>query len=543
MCFTTIPTLFPSRRHYFPRLSNPNNLIYPPRSPNHHIRIEGGLCNCHSASKKNMPEFISAQATLKSLQFLALTETWISPDNTATPAALSTAHKFTHTPRPAGRTGGGTGILTSPKWNVRIVNLSHLSLSTFECHAISITQPVPLIIIVLYRPPGTLGNFLEELDALISLFPEDGTPLILQGDFNLPTAEKYLPVTSLLASFDLSLSPSPPTHEAGNVLDLVFSRACSPSNLSVIPLKFSDHHLITFSLSLSTLLPKPTHPPTVTTRRNLKTLDPTDLSSSIISSLPTLDTFPSLSPDTATSSFLSSISSAFDHHCPLSSRPARTSPPAPWLSETLRSERTPLRAAERKWRKTKQPEDLAHFHVLLSAFSLSLSTAKSSFYHTKIQSCTSNPRKLFSTFSTLLKPPPPTPPSSLSADAFVTYFEKKVTDISSSFSHLPHKTATNSPNSIPSASCLSSFSPLSPDEVLKLVTSSRPTTCPLDPLPSPIFQTITPDLLPFITSIINTSVTSGCVPSAFKAARVTPLLKKPTLDSSDVKNYSVDVGA
>ena len=102
-----------------------------------------------------MPEFISAQATLKSLQFLALTETWISPDNTATPAALSTAHTFTHTPRPSGRTGGGTGILTSPKWNVRSINLSHLSLSTFECHAISITQPVPLIIIVLYRPAGS----------------------------------------------------------------------------------------------------------------------------------------------------------------------------------------------------------------------------------------------------------------------------------------------------------------------------------------------------------------------------------------------------
>ena len=84
---------------------------------------------------------------------------------------------------------------------------------------------------------------------------------------------------------------------------------------------------------------------------------------------------------------------------------------------------------------------------------------------------------------------------------------------------------------------MTSFSPLSPDDVLNLVTSSRPTTCPLDPVPSPIFQTIAPDLLPYITSIINTSVTSGCVPSALKSARVTPLLKKPTLDPSDVKNY------
>ena len=539
MCFPTIPTLSTSRRtrHYIPRHCNVNNLIYPPRSHSHHITIKGGLWNCHSAAKNKMPEFIVGQATLNSLNFLALTETWITPNNTATPAALSAAHTFTHTPRPTDRTGGGTGILTSPKWKIRALNLSHLSLSTFEYHAIYITQPVPLTIIVLYRPPGTIGDFLEELDSLISSFPEDGTPLILLGDFNLPTAEKYLPVTSLLLSFDLSLTPSPPTHKAGNILDLVFTRACSPSNLTVTPVKYSDHCFITFSLSLSSLRSVPTHPLTVTTRRNLKTLDPSTLSSSILSSLPTPDVLPSLPPDTLTSSFLSSVSSAFDRHCPLSTRPARSNPPAPWLSETLRTERTPLRAAERKWHKTKQPEDLAHFHGLLSGFSLSLSTAKSSFYHTKIQSCTSNPRKLFSTFSTLLKPPPPPPPSSLSADDFVTYFEKKVDDISSSFSHLPQNTVSNTRNCIPNITCLSSFSPLSPDDVIKLVTSSRPTTCALDPIPSPLFQTIAPDLLPFITAIINSSVTSGCVPAAFKAARVSPLLKKPTLDPSDVKNY------
>ena len=231
------------------------------------------------------------------------------------------------------------------------------------------------------------------------------------------------------------------------------------------------------------------------------------------------------------------MSSAFDLLCPLSSRPPRPSLPAPWLSETLRAERGPLRKAERKWQKTKHPDDLSDFHSLLSAFSLSLSSAKSSFYQTKIQSCVSNPKKLFSTFSSLLKPPPPTPPSCLSADAFVTYFEKKVDDISSSFPPPPHKEVSEPPNTVDNISCLSSFSPLSPDDVLKLVTSSRPTTCPLDPFPSPIFQSIAPDLLPFITSIINTSVTSGCVPTAFKAARVTPLLKKPTLDPSDVKNY------
>ncbi|KAL7860707.1 hypothetical protein AOLI_G00170560 [Acnodon oligacanthus] len=45
------------------------------------------------------------------------------------------------------------------------------------------------------------------------------------------------------------------------------------------------------------------------------------------------------------------------------------------------------------------------------------------------------------------------------------------------------------------------------------------------------------DLLPFITFLINKSLSSGEVPSAFKTARVLPVLKKPTLDSSDANNY------
>ncbi|KAK3529053.1 hypothetical protein QTP70_014684, partial [Hemibagrus guttatus] len=68
-------------------------------------------------------------------------------------------------------------------------------------------------------------------------------------------------------------------------------------------------------------------------------------------------------------------------------------------------------------------------------------------------------------------------------------------------------------------------------------TSCNPTTCPLDPIPSTMLQTISPDLLPFITTVINGSLTSGHVPTAFKKARVIPILKKPALDLSDISNY------
>ncbi len=71
-------------------------------------------------------------------------------------------------------------------------------------------------------------------------------------------------------------------------------------------------------------------------------------------------------------------------------------------------------------------------------------------------------------------------------------------------------------------------------EVSKLLLSSHPTTCLLDPIPSHLLQAISPTLLPALTHIINTSLLTGIFPTAFKQARVTP---KPTLNTSLIENY------
>jgi len=83
---------------------------------------------------------------------------------------------------------------------------------------------------------------------------------------------------------------------------------------------------------------------------------------------------------------------------------------------------------------------------------------------------------------------------------------------------------------------LSSFSPLTEEEVSKLLLSSHPTTYPLDPIPSHLLQAISPTLLPALTHIINSSLQTGFFPTAFKQARVTPLLKNSTLNTSLLEN-------
>ena len=114
MCLSPIPVVTTARRAR--RRGTPfssrdhSNLINPTSSSNPPYTIAGSLWNCQSAVKKT--ETISAYTLSQSLHFLALTETWIIPENTATPAALSAAYSFSHTPRASGR--GGALVFSFP---------------------------------------------------------------------------------------------------------------------------------------------------------------------------------------------------------------------------------------------------------------------------------------------------------------------------------------------------------------------------------------------------------------------------------------------
>ena len=59
----------------------------------------------------------------------------------------------------------------------------------------------------------------------------------------------------------------------------------------------------------------------------------------------------------------------------------------------------------------------------------------------------------------------------------------------------------------------------------------------LDPIPTSLTKQCLNDLVSLITVIVNASLPAGIVPEQFKQALVTTLLKKPGLDSNDVKNF------
>ena len=83
---------------------------------------------------------------------------------------------------------------------------------------------------------------------------------------------------------------------------------------------------------------------------------------------------------------------------------------------------------------------------------------------------------------------------------------------------------------------LSDFSPVSINEIESIIKKSNNKCCSVDPIPSWLLKACLPSLLPIITNIVNQSLTS-IMPSSYKEAILTPILKKPDLNTEDLKNY------
>ena len=59
----------------------------------------------------------------------------------------------------------------------------------------------------------------------------------------------------------------------------------------------------------------------------------------------------------------------------------------------------------------------------------------------------------------------------------------------------------------------------------------------VDPLPVNLLKQVVTELALYLTEWFNRSLALGHLPGMHKAAYITPLLKKPSLDATDVKSY------
>ena len=73
-------------------------------------------------------------------------------------------------------------------------------------------------------------------------------------------------------------------------------------------------------------------------------------------------------------------------------------------------------------------------------------------------------------------------------------------------------------------------------EIYNLIVTAK-NSSPNDPLPLTITKLIASTLSPLFKIIIDDSLTYGTIPDLLKLSLITPLLKKPKLDKTELSNY------
>ncbi|CAJ1074417.1 uncharacterized protein LOC115370421 [Xyrichtys novacula] len=245
-------------------------------------------------------------------------------------------------------------------------------------------------------------------------------------------------------------------------------------------------------------------------------------------------------PDDITSHYNTCLNSILNSLAPLKTRSVSFSTTAPWYTPHLRSMKTKGRQLERLYKKTGLSIHKEMYINHIRCYKDSISHAKTDHYSAQIISNKGNTRSLFTLLNKSLQPPDSLPPHLYSTDTCNTlmqFFNDKISNIHKQLhsGSLPPGPPSNSPTPLPHHQPFSSFLP-NDSEIYDLIQKSKPSTCQLDPLPTTLLKSCLPSVLPLISAIIHSSLTTGTVPASLKTAAITPILKKPGSDPNNFNN-------
>jgi hypothetical protein len=508
-----------------------------------------GLINARSVKNKVLE--IVDHIVDERLDIVAITESWMGPEghDLITEGNLCPpGYKLILSSRTHGR-GGGVALLV--KSSIKHISKSALtkpvSFEYVEC--VLKTRGCAINLVVIYRPPPsqknkfTVQQFLDEFAVFLEERVLSAQKLCLVGDFNFHVDDARnkdaIDFGALLESFGLKQHVTGSTHQKGHTLDLVITRSTDAlvQDIGTKDTALSDHFWINCSLvgAASTSVQKDI------TFRKIKSISVEQFQSDFHAS-GLLEIDPQDSVETAVSMYNSTLSDLLDKHAPLKKKTVTLHPNAPWYTEEIDIAKKEKRKAEAMWRETKLTVHRDIFVQKKVKVNQLLVSAKRDFYSERVKECPDQ-KSLFKVANTLLNKSSSTslPDHTCSQDLanrFNDFFTQKIKNIRQRLDTTQSKKALLCSNiSMPSPPLLDQLEPTSPEEVKKIVMSSKTTSCRLDPMPTSFLKLMLNVLLPLLTQIVNMSFEQGVMPYNLKEAFVIPLLKKTGLDPEILKNF------
>ncbi len=168
---------------------------------------------------------------------------------------------------------------------------------------------------------------------------------------------------------------------------------------------------------------------------------------------------------------------------------------APWYNIYTHSLKKESRNLERKWRKT----NLEVFRIArknsMSSYRQALKAAKTEHIRKLMDNNQNNPRFLFSTVARITNnqtPPKLHISSQFNSNDFMNLFTDKIDNIRNTITNVDSTASSTSASFIAPKEILQCFTTIGQDELNKLFTASKPTTCLLDPVPTKLLKEFLP---------------------------------------------------
>ena len=539
----TVIGLRPNKKHHHITKSESKNLKMICTNQSE-FRI--AVFNAHSVQRRHrrcaILEFINDQ----NIDFMFVTETWLRPTGDENKLKHLTPKGYKIYSLPRETKGGGILVIYRDHIKVNITTSFSFEHKSFELLQLSITSPKHIHLFCIYKTPPRKKNglknstFIDELPQLLDHVNLLRGNTVLFGDFNVHfnKKEEYLTkrILEITSSFDLVQGINEPTfYKSGNTVDWVLYREADNlvSKCEVNHTLFSDHSSVVCTLHCK--LPK--KPAEYKMIRNLKGINK-ELLKSDVSTLIT-----SLGSSVSADSLDDGLRNILDKHAPSIEKKVhhRSDPWFPLVADELIQAKRERRRAERRHHKTRLTVDLNILRNCSSKVVDIVENARTNYLLSQISNCTDS-KSLHKTSDKLLgKTHETILPTDLSdieiPNSFSNFFSSKIKNIRSDLDINDDQIDPLFADSSYNSSTFESFCSVTQEEVRHTIMQSAKKTCPLDPIPTYLLIECLDELLPSITFIINQSLETGVFPDCYKKALVTPLLKKPSLDQNNLRNY------
>jgi hypothetical protein len=349
----------------------------------------------------------------------------------------------------------------------------------------------------------------------------------------------------LIDSFNLQQHVKVATHSKGHILDLIMTRADENfiSETYARDMNISDH----FWVHANLLCDKVDTVEKVTKYRKIKHIDVdafnVDISESVLGKP---DEFSDIS--SAVLAYNQVLSELLDKHAPLQEHSFTVRKNSPWYNSEIGDAKRARRKAERLYRRTNLTVHKEIFYEAQQHVTNLIESAKRKYYSTKVDEA-ADQKALFKIVDSLLHRKHEIKLPSYSkenpkelADRFSEFFANKIMKIRQGIFGLQHSEDGGSRNAekdinFKDSEKWSTFKPVTEDEVKKMILSTKSKSCSQDPIPTLLLKKCLGPLLPFITKVVNLSLSEGMVPSDLKKALLLPLLKKIDLDPDILKHF------